>query len=348
MKIGVICFTSRGCELAKRIADVLNDDECEVFSKTSASCVGTVPVEGSAGKWTEEAFRRYRGVVFVGALGIAVRYIAPHITSKTVDPAVVCVDERGRYAIAVLSGHIGGGNLLAGRIAEGIGAEAVITTATDLGGLFSVDSYATARNMHIGSLSIAKDVSSLIVDGKSVGILSELPVAGAAPPELVPSDAGDVGIYISFRNSPGPFGRTLKLTPRCHVLGVGCRRGVPRDVIERVVRSVLTDNDVSFHSIRMVASIDLKSNEAGLIEFCSAHGFESKFFTAEALASVRDMGFSSSERVKAATGVDNVCERAAVAAASEDGFLAVRKTCMDGVTVAVVREPAAMDFGDVR
>ncbi|MDR3282488.1 MAG: cobalamin biosynthesis protein [Candidatus Methanoplasma sp.] len=346
MKIGIICFTARGCELSNRIADVLKDEECEVFSKTTASS-RAVRVEGSAGKWTEDAFHKYRGIVFVGALGIAVRYIAPNVSSKTEDPAVVCVDERGKYAIAVLSGHIGGGNELTHRIAKGIGAEAVVTTATDLGGLFSVDAYATKHDMHIGSLPLAKDISARIVDGKEVGMLSEIPVTGGMPRGIASSASGDLGAFISFGSSEGPFDRTLKLTPRCHVLGIGCRRGVPRDVIERAVRSALAENCISLHSIRAVASIDLKRDEAGLIEFCSALGVVPQFFTAEHLAALPDAGFSSSPTVKAATGVDNVCERAAVAA-SRSGFLAVRKTCADGVTVAVVREPATTDFGDVR
>ncbi|MDR0523072.1 MAG: cobalt-precorrin 5A hydrolase [Candidatus Methanoplasma sp.] len=344
MKIGIICFSARGCELAKRIAGALEGDECELFSKTSAPTPGVEALGIKAGEWVAGAFRRYRGIVFVGAAGIAVRYIAPCVASKTSDPAVVCVDERGRHSIALLSGHIGGGNGLASRIAEGIGAEPVITTATDIGGLFSVDSYAAERGMHIGSMRLAKEVSSRIVDGGKVGFKSDVPVRGSPPPELEPSDSGSLGVYISYGRSEGPFGETLKLTPRCHVLGIGCRRGAPREAIEELAGRALESAGASMDSVRLVASIDVKSDEAGLLEFCSAHGLEARFFSAGELRSVPG-GFSSSERVRRAVGVDNVCERAAVAA-SDGGEIVVKKITAGGVAAALAREPASADFGD--
>lgn len=345
MKIGIICFSARGCDLSLKIADVLKDHECSVYSKTTARVSGSIEIEGPAGKWTEDAFGKYDAIIYIGATGIAVRYIAPFVKSKTTDPAVVVIDEKGTFAISLLSGHIGGSNDLTKKIAEGIGAVPVITTATDINGKLSIDSYAVKHGLHIESMSAAKDVSARIVDDRSVGITSEVPINGELPPELVRSDSGELGIYISYGTRKGPFEKNLKLIPECHILGIGCRKGISKENIGNTVKKVLADNDISIHSIRSVASIDLKRNEKGLLDFTEDRNIVPVFFSAEQLSSLPDKRYTSSERVLAVTGVDNVCERAAIAA-SVDGEIVVRKTCLDGVTVAVVREPFSLSFGD--
>ncbi len=348
MKISLIGFSRRGCDLAKevaKVAEILNGHECKVYSKTSAEVTGTIKVEGPTSKWTEEAFKDSDAIVYVGATGIAVRYIAPYIRNKTVDPAIICMDERGQFVISLLAGHIGGANGLAKEIAEGIGATPVITTATDVNGKFSVDTYATKKNMHIGSMSIAKDISSILVDDKRVGLSTDLQINGDIPPELDLNGDEDVGIFISYSNKKGPFKSNLKLTPRCHVLGIGCRRGTPMERIEQLVNDVLSENDISMKSIRAIASIDLKSDEEGLLEFSRSIGIEPVFFTSDELNALPDMGFTPSQMVRSVTGVDNVCERSAVAA-SNKGDIVIKKTAKDGVTVAVVREPMIIDLSE--
>lgn len=343
MKVEIICFTTRGCELARRISKVLDDCECGLYSKTGSDTKGLDHVPGLLRDWTGAAFRASDAIVFVGAVGIAVRSVAPFIRNKAVDPAVVSVDEMGLFAISLLSGHIGGCNHLTRRIAEGIGATPVITTATDMNGKFSVDSFAAERNMHISSLHVAKDVSSRILAGGFVGISSEFPVEGGIPPELTPADSGDLGISISKRREHSPFDRTLRLIPRCHVLGVGCRRGTPVQGIEALIQDVLTEEDVSPRSVRAVASIDLKKDERGLLELCEKHRIPSVFFTPDELNALPDIGYSGSDFVRSATGVDCVCERAAIAA-SGGGALIRRKTGRNGVTVAMVREDVVIDL----
>ncbi|MCL2296462.1 MAG: cobalt-precorrin 5A hydrolase [Methanomassiliicoccaceae archaeon] len=345
MNIRIIAFSRRGCELGQKICAALSDHECWLYSKTSADAACTERVDGSVSEWTMESFETADAIVYIGATGIAVRYISPFVKNKTKDPAVISIDEKGQFVISLLSGHIGGANDLAKEIAEKIGAVPVITTATDIHGKFSVDSYAEKHNMHIGSLSLAKDVSSLIVDDKKVGLVSDVPIIGGIPPELDLNGKEDLGIFISYSRSDGPFKRTLRLTPRCHVLGIGCRRGIPANRLEAFVDEVLGRENISFKSVRAVASIDLKNDEAGLLIFSKRIGIEPVFFSSDELASLPDVGFTPSEMVKSVTGVDNVCERAAYAA-SQNGEIIVRKTSWDGMTLAVVREPFFVDFAE--
>jgi cobalt-precorrin 5A hydrolase len=341
MRIRTIAFSRRGCELAQKVRKALKQHDCTIHSKTTAGAAGTEKVDGPASIWTKNAFVSSDAIIFIGAVGIAVRYIAPFLKNKTKDPAVICIDEKGGFVIPLLSGHIGGANDLAEEIAEAIGAVPVVTTATDIHGRFSVDSYAVKNNLHIGSMSAAKEISALIVDDRKAGLVSEFPVPGGTPPELDLGGNEDVGIFISHGRSKGPFKRTLKLTPRCHILGIGCRKGTPCGKIEAFVKKALEKEDISIKSVRAVASIDMKSSEEGLLEFSRKIKAESVFFTSEELSSLPDLGFTPSERVKAVTGVDNVCERAAFAA-SKDGRIILKKTSEDGMTLAVVREPICL------
>ena len=343
MKISIIAFSRRGCELGQKICTSLSGHECRLYSKTSADVTGIEKVDGSASKWTQESFKTSDAIVYIGAAGIAVRYIAPFVKCKTADPAVISADETGQFVISLLSGHIGGANDLAKEIAEKIGAVPVITTATDIHGRFSVDSYAVKHNLHIGSMALAKDVSSLIINDGKVGLASDIPIIGRVPPELSLYGNEGLGIFVSYRRSKGPFERTLKLTPRCHVLGIGCRSGTPAEDIETLVNEVLGGLDISLESIKAVASVDLKREEAGLLEYSKKIGTEPIFFSSEELSSLPDMGFTPSEFVRSVTGVDNVCERAAYAA-SEGGEILVRKTSGNGVTLAVVRDASSLDF----
>lgn len=338
--IHIVAFSSKGCGLALKISERL-DVKNRVFSKTSGNSEGTIPVEGPIRDWTGESFKEADGIVFVGATGIAVRAIAPHIRSKTEDPAIVCIDELGKYSISLLSGHLGGANDLALKISEITGAEPVISTATDLNRKFAVDSFASSENMAISDMVLAREVSVGILENKKIGFRSDYPYSGELPENITESDE-ELGIYVTSSNN-SVFKRTLRLVPGNLVLGIGCRRGTPKETIGKVVRKVLEENNVSILGVRLVASINLKSDEKGLLEFSEELKVPSVFFTADELNTLRGT-FSRSDFVLKTTGVDCVSERAAVFP-SENGELIISKTGIDGVTVAVVREPFEFNFG---
>lgn len=345
MTLFIVAFSAKGCKTAKEIKEKLKDRSVRLFSKTTADCPGTEAIQESLSDWSGKAFKEAEGIVFIGALGIAVRTIAPYVVSKTKDPAIVCVDELGLYSIPVLSGHIGGSNDLASRIAAAIGAKPIITTATDINGKFSVDSFAVARNMHIGSMAVAKDISAAVLDGRFVGLSSEYPISGKIPKEIRPSRGGPLGMYITSDTGKSPFERTLHLVPRNHVLGIGCRKGTSKERISELVNSVLKSAGVSIRSVRCVASIDIKKDEPGLLAFAEENKLPVEFHASDALNALPDKGFSKSEFVKSITNVDCVCERAAIAS-SDGGKLKVKKTGNGGVTVALAEEPFMVIFDD--
>ena len=292
----------------------------------------------------KEAFLRCRLLIFIGATGIAIRSIAPYIHSKTRDPAVISIDELGKFVIPLLSGHIGGANSLATGVAAFLKAVPVITTATDINDLFAVDEWAARHNMSIFNMDAAKTFASYLVDCKKVGVKSEFPVRGTLPRGLVMAEEGPVGMVISLHKTVQPFVETVVLRPRVLHLGIGCRRGTSMDKIEEIVIQELTKLKVTLSVVKGIASIDVKKDEEGLLTFAEEYALPVRFYSAEELNAVEG-DFTSSDFVAKTVGVDNVCERAAVLD-SQGGKLLLRKTGRNGVTLAIAVENFVVDFNE--
>lgn len=307
----------------------------------------------------KEVFHNVDAIIFVSACAIAVRSIAPFLESKTTDPAVVVIDELGQYAISLLSGHIGGGNELTKQIANLIGATPIISTATDLNNTFAVDVFATKNNMYMDNMALAKQVSSELLDNKVIGISSDFPVNSSLPKQLVlisghsgvrqqttlpiqSSSELPLGITISLDEHKSPFDRTLHLIPRIITLGIGCKKDTPMEVIETMVLHTLAKHHISIHAVKQVASIDLKAHEAGLLDFCQQYKLPFNVYSAKELSSLTGY-FTPSSFVKSVTGIDNVCERAALYL-EPTGTILIRKTAANGVTIAAVICPYVIVF----
>ena len=346
MKASVIAFSTKGCETAKKVAEAFPEGAAEVYAKTSMDTLGVQKVECSMHKWTENAFAEDDVIVFVGAIGIAVREIAPFVKRKDLDPAVIGIDELGHYCVPLLSGHIGGANGYAVEIARKVGAVPVVTTATDINGKISIDAWAVTNGLDVQNLGAIKDVSSAVLSGSPVGLVSDIPVAGEVPEELSGGKDAPVGVYIGYDTSAKPFPATLRLVPRTCAVGIGCRRGTPEEAIAAAVDEAFAKIGLPKESACGFATIDLKKDEEGLISLAGRRGLPLACYTAEELKEVPGE-FSSSGFVKSVTGVDCVCERSAVRLAG-GGKLLLRKQAGNGVTVAVAEKEISPSFGKRR
>lgn len=331
MKTAIFAFSRRGCTAAGRIRDVLGG-ECRCYTMEKYCTEGFAPIVPPLADFTGPVFAWADALVFVGACGIAVRAVAPHLRDKRTDPAVVVVDELEKFVISLLSGHIGGANDLAERLAAALESVPVVTTATDVNGRFAVDAWAVKRGLHIGSKEAAKAVSAAVLEG-SVPLCTDFPIAGDLPAGVEMGEMGDVGICISWKNQ-SPFRKTLLLTPPVLHLGIGCRRGINEEAIASLVERVLEEAGALPEAVKMVASIDLKQDEPGLLEFCRQRKWPVSFYSAKELLDVEGE-FTPSKFVQETTGVDNVCERAALLGAER---LLVKKIAKDGVTAALAVE----------
>ncbi|WP_230398049.1 cobalt-precorrin 5A hydrolase [Novisyntrophococcus fermenticellae] len=346
MKIAGVCFTQGGFTLLKQLQEILLKEGNEVnivFKSRFAQNGHPAELKEDLKDWTRKRFIDSDAIIFVGATGITVRTIAPFVRDKRQDPAIIVLDERGKFCIPLLSGHIGGANELAGWLAEQIHAVPVVTTATDAYGKFAVDVYATQNHMTLSNMTYAKEVSASLLSGYPVGFQSDFPVTGDLPEgivwaeELKPDNPEEVtlGISISPSYQNKYFDHCLWLIPPCITVGIGCRKGSSAEQIEKLFHDVLKEHYIYPEAVCQVATIDLKADEPGLLEFCEKNHLPLITYTPDELRRAEG-SFLASEFVEDVTGVDNVCERSAALAG--EGEVIVRKTCADGVTCACVKK----------
>ena len=340
MKTAVFVFSEAGCALAEKLRDLLPGEQLSVHSIPKYAGPHGFTAHESLRADMGGLFASHDALIFIGACGIAVREIAPHIKSKLTDPAVVVLDDHARFVIPILSGHIGGANALAELLAARLGAAAVITTATDLAGRFACDSWAVKNGCAISSMKAAKDFSAEILQ-RDLPVCSDYPLPAVLPPGLRAGTGGKIGLYIGLQRKE-PFEETLRLVPRLLILGIGCRKGTAADAIRAAAEKALAQENLDGAALAGIASIDIKQNEEGLLSYAKEQHLPLRFYTAEELASAETPGgFAESDFVRRTVGVGNVCERAAVLSG---GKLLVRKTVSDGVTAALAVRDWRLEF----
>lgn len=339
MKAAIFAYSRKGCEAARRVRNALCNAEVRAYVPARFVQEGFLPLPQPTQALYGELFSQSDALIFIGSCGIAVRSIAPYVRDKHTDPAVICIDELGKHVIPLLSGHIGGANALARRLAAALDAEAVITTATDINQRFSVDTWASEQGFLIADTAAAKAVSAAILE-RDIPLCSDFPVTTDYPNGVTAGNGGAVGICISYYVK-SPFDITLRAVPRALHVGIGCRKGTTQEAIAALVDEVFREHGLDKNAIKCVASIDLKAGEAGLLSYCAQRSLPIAFYAAERLLAVEGT-FTPSPFVRRVTGVENVCERAAMVGAER---LLVRKTAKDGVTVAVAAEKTEVRFG---
>ncbi|MBI2860995.1 MAG: precorrin-3B C(17)-methyltransferase [Chloroflexi bacterium] len=297
------------------------------------------------------AFSRYPRLVLIMAAGIAVRTIAGEIRDKHSDPAVVVLDDAGKFAISLLSGHAGGANRLAADIASLIGAQPVVTTASDSSGIIAPDLLGKEHGWEIEDDRHLRAVSAALVNGDSVGIYQDAgerdwqPEAGSLPDnvsfftsiEALAAASPAAALVISDRSIDKETlpEKTLVYRPRSLVVGIGCNRGTNCEQIEEAVRNAFSAGGLSLKSIGNLATIDLKHDEPGLVEFARKYGLAVDYFSSHELQQAGPPQ-NPSEMVRGYVGTESVCESAAVLS-SRGELVAPKSSHERTVTVAVAR-----------
>lgn len=363
-------------DLPSHLADVESGEDAAMPSEAvTITRLGKGKGAVSLADWTKENWYTRKALIFIGAAGIAVRAIAPYVKKKTLDPAVLVLDEDGHYIIPVLSGHVGGGVKLAQEIEALSEGKAIITTASDVRGVFAVDTWAAEQGLIIQNSERIVDVTSALLSEKTVTMRTDVPVGGPAPEGILfrschvpteqtvsvgmenPEDkanaagrqrqrelSGNAGAYdrdANFHRSEteilltpyevDPGDGLLLLLPVA--IGIGMKRGTGAGRIEAALKLFLQDRHINSAAVKNLYTIDLKKDEAGLLFFAKEAGVSLTFFSAEELSAAAGE-FTPSAFVKEVTGVDNVCERAAVLGAGAGSTLLVKKSVYDGITFA--------------
>ena len=362
MRTALFALTAGGAALAHRLARAVEGGATmHLPERLRGSAVSTehdtVYFERLADVM-REAFTRYDALICVMATGIVVRMIAPYVENKLYDPAVIVFDEAGHHGISLLSGHIGGANELTRSLCAAVGADPVITTATDVTGTLAPDAIAARLALRPVPKSAIQVLNTALLEGKEIAyyIASDLPHAAFYEAQLraeekqarlfrgevPPVGADEYRVVITAaddllqENAP----RTLYLVPRRLIAGVGCRAGVPEAKILRALTEACSMIGREPSDIDLLASTMVKRDEAGLLAAAETLGREIRFFPNDALAAVIERyGLKESDFVRQTIGVGNVSEAAALCAADKaGGRMALGKTSFGKVTVALLWE----------
>ncbi len=343
IKTAIFYITDNGFALAKKLNSLYPDAKVFKFKPDTVS----------------EFWGKHKSFIFIMASGIVLRTVAPLIKDKRTDPAVVVLDEKGRFAVSLLSGHLGGANKLAKEIADFLNSkrglagetkshprtEAVITTASDVNNLPAIDLWAKENDLIIEDWKALPHIATRFLNDGKLNVYSDIEISmpkgfqttdNPESADMLITNKNDL-----FTHSPiHPFAR-LYLRPKNLVIGIGCNSGAPAVETEDAVKRALAEKNLSFLSIHSVATIDIKADEKGLNKFVRGYGFPIKTFTADELNKISsESGVRSSEIVFKATGAYAVAEPAALLASGADELL-VRKQKIGNVTVAVAEIRAA-------
>ena len=328
MKIGILAITEGGKRLAANLA-----------AKMPEALL--LPQEGGVAQALAAHWREVDGFVCIMAAGIVVRGIAPLLQGKASDPCVVVMDEKGRHAVSLLSGHLGGGNDLAHRVAALSGGEAVITTASDTLGLVALDLWAREQNLVCENKEGLTQASAKLVNTGMLKIFSELAVASL--PQGLVAVAGPELADVVVSPRLGDYGAAVVFRPRNLVVGVGCNRGVPVAELRQACEELFVEQGLSQLSIRNLASIDLKQDETGLVVFADELGLRIDFFSKDELNRVANVAVS--EAALRAVGAVGVAEPAALLSAQSNDLLVGKKKWRN-VTMAVARANCTLSEQD--
>ncbi len=304
--------------------------------------------EGDFSQQVKHLWFHYQGIIFIMATGIVVRTIAPFVKDKNQDPAVVVIDEQGRFVISLLSGHLGRANDLCKEVAAVLGATPVITTATDAASIEAIDVWATRYALFIEPLQHIKHFNMHLLHGYPCVLWHEpyLNVAPSTNPQIiikklpyVPQDQNHYHAVITpHQVVPGLPEPVLYLRPKILSIGVGCKRGTSADQIIEVLLQVLKENNLSPRCVKHLASLNIKKDEPGLLEAAQKIGCPVHFVNREDVINItRERNFKVSPFVQEKVGVPGVAEQAALLT-SEEGELICPKTIAKSVTIAVARE----------
>jgi cobalt-precorrin 5A hydrolase len=361
--VAIYAITKHGIGIAERLIATTPGADLFVSEKLFAQApAGARPISLPLGPRLAETFAAYDCHIFVISVGAVVRLIAPLLVNKKVDPAVVCIDDAARFAICVLSGHVGRGNAFTERVAEVLGAQAVVTTASDVTGTLTVDILGrdlgwtlddADRNVTRGCAAVVNQAPVLFV--QETGEPSWWPLDKALPQgveyartlDAVEPMAWEILLIASDRDVrrfyPRHWENAVVYRPRSLVLGLGCDRGTPPDLVERGVDSLLEELGLSAKSVKALATIDKKADEEAFLALSTKRTWPLVTFTAEQLDAAAGIE-NPSDTVKLHVGARGVAEPAALLASGAARLLVPKRIYTEpgagrSMTFAVGRIP---------
>lgn len=341
MKIAILTLTKGGLEQGRLVEEKLNIP-VDLYGQEKFGGQGYIAYEKKVSEVFKDTFESYDIILAIMATGIVVRSIKDLIGHKSSDPGILVMDERGHHVISLLSGHLGGGNYWTHYIARKIGADPVITTASDVTGKLSVDQIAENHGLRINDFYDAMKVTAAIVNDESVGLINDLALDLNTFSKISP----DMDFILVVGNKSKDYYRrqyNLKvdamisiLSEKNLIVGIGCRKGVSFEHMDKSFKEALKNAGKTVHDVRMISTVDLKKDEKAILMLSEKYKLPLNIVDREAIKEVEEH-YELSEFVKKTIGVGAVCEPVAEITGKPGRFL-MRKTAFDGITLSILEE----------
>lgn len=328
MKIAIISVTNSGDRISQSLKEnleVYHKYSCHIYTKDEVKTL-------TLNKICSEAMENFQGIIFISSTGIAVRGIAPFIKSKDKDPAVVVIDNSVKYAISLLSGHLGGANTLTEEVSHILKCMPIITTATDGLKIEAPDMVAKNNNLIIDNLKDAKDIAALLVEGKKVAFIDEESLINTPKGYVEEENQADGAVYVTHKlEVENITNKTLKLIRRNIVLGIGCRKDYDINSMEQNVLKSLRENNIDFRSVKKIATVEIKAKEKAILFLRDKLNCELEIFTIEEIKKVEDK-YEGSDFVRKTLGIGSVCEPSVELSG---GKIIKNKMKLNGMTLSI-------------
>ncbi|SNS45876.1 cobalt-precorrin 5A acetaldehyde-lyase [Anaerovirgula multivorans] len=342
MKIAILSVTEGGKRMGLKLKRHLPESHLYVLSKFFKEEEDTLPIEPDLKTVVERLFPSIDYLIFIMATGIVVRSIAPYIVDKRQDPGVIVMDEKGQSVISLLSGHIGGANELTLKIASKIGANPVITTASDVQNTMAVDTLAQRLECKIYNWQLTKQITAHIVNGGEIDVFSEIRISFPLPinyhivKNLEEISSTTYGIYIGNKAIENIEENLLQLYPQNLIIGVGCRKNTLASAVFSEIKEALRKCNRRIEAVKKIVTVDVKAEEEGLKEVTETLGIPLEIIERQQIVEIEE-DFDISPFVKKTIGVGSVSEPCAYLG-SQGGTMLLKKQKNHGVTISIAEE----------
>ncbi|HWQ72210.1 MAG TPA: cobalt-precorrin 5A hydrolase [Desulfitobacteriaceae bacterium] len=343
MKIAIIALTKQGKKTALRLKQHL-PEETDLYLHEHSKPQDPAFSFKILRELMPKLWPAYPVLIFIMAAGIVTRQVARFLESKAKDPAVLVLDDNGRFVIPLLSGHLGGANAWSRYLADLLQATPIITTATDGASLIAPDEYARRLSWKVWPLANLAGINRLLLERGYLTVWTEYTLAEKHPLKsdikyifLSENESEKADLIISaFPKAPET---KIYLIPRSLGAGIGCRRGIAPETVLRAISQALEQVGAAREALGGIYSIDLKADEPGLSQAAEALGIPFKCFSSECIQEVNDQrNLTKSEFVKNKIGVDGVCEAAGILGTQMGELILPRlKLAGEGITIALSR-----------
>jgi cobalt-precorrin 5A hydrolase len=333
MKVAIISVSDKGQDLAIDLKDKLDLDstiiKCDLYHK-------------NVKKYFPILFYEYDAIIAIMASGILIRSIAPLIESKVTDPAVVNIDDNGRFVISTLSGHLGGANELTNKISNLIDATPVITTSTDVNNKLGIDVLALDLYLSIDDSKEILYFNKAILEGREISLTVNPNKNFEYLFEYLNNTEMEINVSIYYSSKVNideihvsVDEHKLILKEKRIVVGIGCRRGKECEKIRNGLMKSLDDLNIQQSRVNLLTSAEIKNDEKGILELSESLGIPVEFVEIDKLKLFESDDVSKSEFVYSKFGIYGVCEPSALIMAGFESKLIYKKTSYDGVTISV-------------